>query len=147
MPPDTLPIIVTIPSRLDLLPVARTFVASVCQVFGIDAKTTDAIVLAVNEAISNVIRHAHHDRPQAMLQIHCLPHADSLEIHILDEGAPFDLDAVPELDPGELRIGGRGVFLMRALMDEVSCQPLTPHGNRLRLLKRYHRRGRLPEER
>jgi len=55
---------------------------------------------------------------------------------LLDQGAPFDLDAVPKLDPRELRIGGRGVFLMRALMDELSCQPRGERGNTLRMVKR-----------
>ena len=42
------------------------------------------------------------------------------------------------MNPGELRIGGRGVFLMRALMDEVICEPGMPgqRGNTLRLIKR-----------
>ena len=55
---------------------------------------------------------------------------------MLDEGAPFDLDAVPYLDPAELRLGGRGVFLMRTLMDELSCQPREQRGNTLRMVKR-----------
>ena len=54
---------------------------------------------------------------------------------MLDEGAPFDLPAVPEMDPAELRIGGRGVFLMRTLMDELTCQPRGERGNVLRMVK------------
>jgi anti-sigma regulatory factor (Ser/Thr protein kinase) len=38
-----------------------------------------------------------------------------------------------------LRIGGRGVFLMRALMDELSCQPRGEGGNTLRMFKRCTR--------
>ena len=68
----------------------------------------------------------------------CYPCSDRIEVHILDEGEPFDVTAVPHLDPGELRIGGRGVFLMRALMDEVTCESRIPGqlGNTLRLVKR-----------
>ena len=61
--------------------------------------------------------------------------AEGVEIRLLDEGAPFDLSAVPVLNPAELRIGGRGVFLMRALMDELSCQPRGEQGNTLRMVK------------
>jgi hypothetical protein len=43
---------------------------------------------------------------------------------------------VPHLDPGEVRLGGRGVFLMRKLTDELSCQPRGARGNVLRLVKR-----------
>jgi anti-sigma regulatory factor (Ser/Thr protein kinase) len=35
-----------------------------------------------------------------------------------------------------MRVGGRGIFLMRTLMDELSCEPRTPRGNRLRMVRR-----------
>jgi serine/threonine-protein kinase RsbW len=118
---------------------ARNFVEELCQAAGLDKPATDAVVLATNEAISNVIRHAHHNAPSAQLQIEGRLCPDRLEIDILDEGEPFNLQAVPHLDPGEIRIGGRGVFLMRTLMDELSCQPRGPRGNRLRMVKRFRR--------
>jgi anti-sigma regulatory factor (Ser/Thr protein kinase) len=131
-PPWTL----TFPSEFRQVVLARAFLEAVCEVSGIDRSTTDAVVLAAHEAINNVIRHAHQNRPDAQLQIQCFLGPEGLEIHLLDEGEPFDLASVPHLDPGELRIGGRGVFLMRKLMDELSCQPRGEGGNTLRMLKR-----------
>jgi serine/threonine-protein kinase RsbW len=120
-----------------MLPVARSFVEAACQVTGLDQATTCAIVLATGEAVTNVIRHAHRDRPAAQMQIQCHLRLDSVEILFLDEGDPFDINAVPDLDPGELRLGGRGVYLMRKLMDELSCSPREQRGNVLRMLKRH----------
>jgi serine/threonine-protein kinase RsbW len=131
------PLTLTMPSDLRLLPVARAFVQAVCQAGGLDAELTHAVVLAADEAVNNVIRHAHRDDATLSLQIQCILACDHIEVCILDEGDPFDLSAVPHLDPGELRIGGRGVYLMRALMDEVSCLPRGPRGNTLRLIKRW----------
>jgi serine/threonine-protein kinase RsbW len=132
----------TIPSDLRLLALARAFVEGVCQVAGLDESATTAVVMAADEATNNVMRHAHRGQPEALLQIQCLVRADSVEIRVLDEGAPFDLAAVPYLDPSELRVGGRGVFLMRTLMDELSCQVRDDlggeRGNTLRMVK--HRR-------
>ena len=48
-----------------------------------------------------------------------------------------ELSRKPHLDPGELRFGGRGVYLMRALMDEIACESLGERGNRLQLRKRW----------
>jgi serine/threonine-protein kinase RsbW len=127
----------TIPSDLRLLALARAFVEAVCQVAGLDERATHAVVLATDEAANNVMRHAHHDNPDAPLTIQCLIHPDSLEIRLHDEGAPFDLSAVPQLNPSELRIGGRGVFLMRKLMDELEVQPRGERGNTLRMVKLY----------
>lgn len=124
-----------VPSDLHQVALARAFIEAVCQVCGLDQKTTAAVVLAAHEAINNIIRHAHLDRPDAQLQVQCFLQPQGLEIHLLDEGAPFDLAAVPHLDPSEIRIGGRGVFLMRTLMDEVSCQPRGEGGNTLRMVK------------
>ncbi len=130
-----MPWTLTISSDLRLLALARSFVEAVCRVAGFDDKTTHAIVLATDEATNNIMRHAHRGRPDAPIQIQCYFRNDGLEIHLLDEGAPFDIDSVPHLDPSELRIGGRGVFLMRTLMDELSCQQRRPQGNTLRMVK------------
>jgi serine/threonine-protein kinase RsbW len=126
----------TVASDLRLLPLVRAFIEGFCQVAGCDGPITDAVVMATDEAVNNVMRHAHRGQPAATIQIQCFLHADSIEVCLLDEGAPFDLAAVPYLDPSELRIGGRGVFLMRALMDELSCHPRGEHGNTLRMVKR-----------
>ena len=126
----------TIPSELRMLTVARAFIEAVCQVNNLDKATTHAIVLATSEAASNVIRHAHCSRPEAQLQIQCALGPDQIEIRLLDEGDPFDLATVPQLDPSEIRVGGRGVFLMRALMDEIFCQPRQERGNALHMVKR-----------
>ncbi len=129
----------TIPSDLRLLALARSFVEGVCGVAGFDERATRAIVTATDEATNNVIRHAHRDRPESPLQIQCHFVSDGIEVRLLDEGAPFDITAVPHLDPAELRVGGRGVFLMRALMDELSCHPRGERGNLLRMVKRCNR--------
>ena len=129
----------TIPSDLRLLALARAFVEGMCQAAGLDECITNAVVMATDEATNNVMRHAHRDRPDALVQIQFFPGAESVEVRVLDEGAPFDITTVPQLDPAELRVGGRGVFLMRALMDELSCHPRGECGNTLRMVKRWRR--------
>src|SRR5258708_7276658 len=139
MPAQPSPSTLIIPSDLRLLGLARTFVETMCRFADLDRAATEAAVLATHEAVNNIIRHAHQDHPDAQLQIQCVPCSDGIEICLLDEGAPFDLSGVPYLNPGEVRIGGRGVFLMRTLMDELTCEPRGERGNALRMVKR---RGR-----
>ncbi len=133
---DTRPWTLTLPSDLRLLPLARVFIEAACQAAGLEAKVTDAVVLAAHEAASNVIRHAHHGDAGRFFQIQCHVRPDGVEVHLIDEGEPFNIDAVPALDPAELRVGGRGIFLMRALMDELTCRPHGDRGNTLRMVKR-----------
>src|SRR5207244_3030889 len=137
MAPEHPPLTLIVPSDLRMLSVTRSFVEAVCQVGGLDKGTVHAVVLATGEAVSNVIRHAHRDRAGAQLQVQCRVLAGAIEVAVSDEGEPFDVTAVPHLDPSELRLGGRGVFLMRALMDELSCQPRGERGNVLRMVKRW----------
>jgi serine/threonine-protein kinase RsbW len=134
---DASPLTLILPSDLRLLPVARAFVEAACQAGGLDKTVTHAVVMATDEATNNVIRHAHNNDGALTVRIECELRPDYIEVRLLDEGEPFDLSAVPPLDPGELRIGGRGVYLMRTLMDEVSCQPRGQRGNVLRLIKRW----------
>jgi serine/threonine-protein kinase RsbW len=124
-----------------MLSVARAFVEAVGQASGLDRATIHAVVLATSEAVSNIIRHAHHNCPETQFQIHCSLHPDAFEISFHDEGEPFDIAAVPHLDPAELRVGGRGVFLMRALMDELTCHRRGERGNVLRMVKRRQSAG------
>src|SRR5262245_57586989 len=86
------PYVLTIPSDVRLVSLARAFVEGVCQACRLEGSLRHAVLLAAGEAVSNIIRHAHRDCPGETLQIQCWPGANSLEIHFLDEGEPFDLE-------------------------------------------------------
>lgn len=133
----------TLPSEPRMLSVARTFVDAAGQACLLDRRVVHALVVAAGEAFTNIIRHAHRDLAAAQIHLQLQVHDDHAVLIFHDEGAPFDLAAVPNLDPGELRIGGRGVYLMRTLMDEVSCVPRErgQRGNMLRMVKRFHQNG------
>ena len=135
--PSEPPWCLTIPSDLRLLALARAFVEAVCLAAGLDEGATNAVVTATDEATNNVMRHAHRGRPEMLLQIQCFIGPDQIEIRLHDEGPPFDLENVPHYNPAELRVGGRGVFLMRRLMDELSSAPRGERGNTLRMVKRF----------
>ncbi|HZZ78210.1 MAG TPA: ATP-binding protein [Gemmataceae bacterium] len=129
----------TFPSELRMLSVARNFVDAICDAYRLDRTMTHALVIVTGEAVTNIVRHAHQNRPDSQIEMHLHLLPDSAELTFIDQGAPFDLEAVPELPPGELRIGGRGVYLMRTLMDELTCAPRPSDGggNILRMVKRY----------
>lgn len=128
-----------LPSELRMLSVARTFVEAVCQACRMERPTLHALVLVTGEAITNIVRHAHRHHPCAQIEVGIEIAADRVVLTFTDQGEPFDITSVPHLDPSELRIGGRGVYLMRTLMDEVSCAPRGAGraGNTLRLVKQW----------
>lgn len=127
----------TLPSDLRMLSVARAFVEAVCQACELERAMVHALVLATGEAVTNIVRHAHRELSAAEMHILLEVRPEGVILTFRDQGQPFDINAVPQLPPGELRIGGRGVFLLRTLMDEVSCTPRGDGpGNSLRLFKR-----------
>jgi serine/threonine-protein kinase RsbW len=131
---------VLLPGDPRLLASVRTFAEAICQLSRLDDETTSAIVLSTHEAACNVIRHAHRDRPESLMRIRFSITALGVEIQLDDSGIPFDIGSVPHLDPGEVRAGGRGVFLIRTLMDEVSSEARPDGGNTLKMLKRLQSR-------
>lgn len=127
-----------LPSDPRHLSLTRRFVESVGVSQGLDRATVHRLVLAAGEAFSNILRHAHRDRPGAAVEMHLCLDGEAATLVFLDQGPPFDITQVPVLDPREeLRLGGRGVYMMRALMDELTCTPRDhpEAGNRLRMVK------------
>jgi serine/threonine-protein kinase RsbW len=131
----------TLASQLAELPRLRTFLEAACALARLDEAAQAGLVLAVHEAAANVIRHAHRCRAELPFTIRWDLRPDGLEVFLDDLGPPFDVTAVAVLDPGELREGGRGVFLMRALVDELATTPRSGGGNTLRLFKRFSPAG------
>lgn len=83
---------------------------------------TAEIRLAMREALNNALRHGNKMDPSKKIHFSysCSPQK-GLWVMIRDEGVGFNPDVVPDpTEPENLdRTGGRGVFLMRNLMDEV----------------------------
>jgi len=102
----------------------------------VEATDIDAVLLALTEAYSNVMRHAYEGRLPAPLKVELEVASDAVVMLLHDEGRPFEPVAVTAPDPDDLAEGGYGLFLIEALMDEVSYTPSRPSGTVLRLLKR-----------
>lgn len=85
----------------------------------------DRLNLALAEGFTNAVRHAHADLPAATpIEIELVLEADKIEIRIFDRGAPFDPDSLSEPQPGALKEGGYGWFLLRRLADQVTYRRL-----------------------
>lgn len=128
-----------IESRTDRLIVVREFVAGAAREFGFGEDDVSKISLAVDEACTNVIKHAYGFDSTKSLSITVNPGKDGLEILIRDNGKGFDPAKVSTPDMKEYlshyRKGGLGVFLMKKLMDVVEYQLLPGQKNEVRLVK------------
>ena len=77
--------------------------------------------IALREALANAIIHGNHEDPRKHAHITCRCKPDEVSIAVRDEGQGFDINKVADPTAPE-NIGsvhGRGIYLMKALMDEV----------------------------
>jgi serine/threonine-protein kinase RsbW len=96
------------------------------------------VPVALTEALANAILRGNSDDPSKTVHVRACVDSESLVVEVHDEGAGFDIDACTiECNPETLdREDGRGLFLMRKLMDRVESVSTRP-GNTVRLtLKR-----------
>ena len=126
------------------LPVVRAALERLCEMLGFDEDTRGQIVLAVDEALTNVIRHAYHGqegRPIAVTLSRLRPPANgtALEIQIRDWGQPVDPTRIRSRDLDDIRPGGLGVHLMSQCMDSVQYAPAEGGGTRLTMTKMLHK--------
>ena len=92
------------------------------------------VPVALTEALSNAILRGNSDDPTKTVHVKASVDPERLVIEVHDQGEGFDLDACTvDVGPDTLeREDGRGLFLMRKLMDRVECVPSEP-GNTVRL--------------
>lgn len=92
--------------------------------------------LALAEGFTNAVRHAHHELPpDTTIDIELTLCRDRIEIRIWDRGKPFDPNILEEPEPGTLREGGYGWFLLRRLADTVTYQRFSDERNCLLIVK------------
>lgn len=101
---------------------------------GWEKKTTEEILLAVDEALTNVIRHAYQGKSGKMT-VFVTTTDNKVEIVLEDWGRKFDPTQVPSPELPRHRPGGLGVHFIRTIMDQMIYDEQCPAGNRLRLIK------------
>jgi len=124
----------TLTSDPRLLGVVRSAVEQFATALGFEDAQCHKITLAVDEALSNVIRHAYKSECNHMVQLTCQAQPEWLEFTFVDRGEPADPARICGQPLDEVALGGRGTHLIRQIMDEVSYERLGDQ-NRLRLRK------------
>jgi serine/threonine-protein kinase RsbW len=126
-------------SRTESLVEVRKFVDAAARSFGFLEEDIANIILAVDEACTNIIKHAYQYAGDQEIEIIIFPNPRSFEIRIYDDGKAFDPSSIrtPDLKDhlGHKRRGGLGVYLMKRLMDKVEYNFIPGKRNEVRLIK------------
>lgn len=126
-------------STTENLAMIRDFVIEFAFDAGFDEKITKKIALAVDEAVTNIIKHAYKFSPDGNIKIIAEILDDKLKITIQDNGIHFNPELISKPDIQELlkrkQVGGLGMYIMRNLMDEVRYSNPNNNTNEVVLIK------------
>ena len=126
----------TLASSLDSVNEVEQKAEALAREAGVDDDDLFKISMAVREAAVNAVIHGNAQDPDKQITVSLENTGASLIFSVADQGKGLDPDALPDpLAPENLMRGsGRGIFLIRSLMDEVHFKQLNP-GTELTLIK------------
>jgi serine/threonine-protein kinase RsbW len=129
---DTLKL--SVPGKPEYVGTVRLAVSSLANRAGFDIEAIEDIKVAVSEACSNIVCHSTLGE-DSLYEVICEIGDDRLSILVEDDGVGFDVNKIPEPDLEDLKSGGLGVFIIRALMDEVDVSSEEGTGTRIKMVK------------
>lgn len=134
--PTTSRVSYTLDSSLDSVNKIEQTAEVTAQRAGFDEDTVSHVAMAVREAAVNAVLHGNSYDPNKHITASFETTPESLIVRITDQGPGLNPDTLPDpLAPENiLRGSGRGIFLIRAFMDEVNFRQLHP-GTELTLIK------------
>lgn len=128
-------------SKTENLSNIREFVLKNSLNFGFNPNKAEELVLAVDEACTNLIKYAYNYNTSDNITIEIMSDNQKFIVNIIDDSSPFNPNEVPNPDLEQYRReyhkGGLGIYIMRSLVDNMEYQT-TQNGkikNVLRLTK------------
>ncbi len=95
-----------------------------------------SIILAVDEACSNIIRHSYENDYKRKIDLTVKLTTDSITISIFDDGIKFDINSIKPRDTSLLKPGGLGIYIIRQIMDTVEYSRTSKGLNKIKMIKK-----------
>jgi len=123
-----------VPGKPEYVGTVRIAAAHVASRAGFDIEAIEDIKVAISEACTNIVCHS-HESPDFTYDVELELEDAKISITVKDEGVGFGIDDYVEPVPGEEREGGLGIFIIRALMDDVDIVSELGVGTKIRMVK------------
>jgi len=125
MPQDTKHLEITLETQVESVNLAEEMCLRVAEAAGFGEDDCYRIGMSVREGVINAFHYGNEERADKKIYLALDLTPDKMIIHVLDEGKGFDLNSVPDpvAEENLLSTSGRGIFLMRAFMDEFNVVP------------------------
>ena len=111
---------ITLETQVESVNLAEEMCLRVAEAAGFGEDDCYRIGMSVREGVINAFHYGNQERPEKKIYLAVDITSEKLIIHVLDEGTGFMLADVPDplAEENLLSTSGRGIFLMRAFMDE-----------------------------
>ncbi|MDR0853544.1 MAG: ATP-binding protein [Clostridiales Family XIII bacterium] len=123
-----------VPGKPEYVGTVRLTLSSLASSVGFDIEAIEDIKVAVSEACTNIIRHA-HEGEEYNYGVTCEVEDGKITISVEDDGRGYDVGQYEEPDLDEINEGGLGIFIIKALMDEVSITSEVGVGTHIKMTK------------
>jgi serine/threonine-protein kinase RsbW len=112
---------IEVPALTENIRMIESFIDNAREKFHLDDDIYGNIMIAVTEAVNNAIKHGSHSDSSRNVNLSLLVDGSTLRFRIEDQGSGFDFHHLPDpTAPENLeKPGGRGIFLMKHLADDV----------------------------
>ncbi len=113
---------IQIPSLTENIRIIESFIDNAKERFSLDDDIYGNIMIAVTESVNNAIKHGNNSDNSKNVSLSLSLNENIIKFIIEDEGAGFDYSNLPDPTAPENidKPGGRGIFLMKHLSDEVN---------------------------
>lgn len=121
------------------LSLLRKFIEDKALAFGFDESSINQIILSVDEACTNIIKHAHKYDEKEIIEVDIDSNDNQFIIKLNYKGKAFDPNNITNPDMNDyfnkFKVGGLGVPIMKKFMNKIEFLHLNPDSNRLTLIK------------
>ena len=139
MAADTKHLEVTLETQVESVNLAEEMCLRVAEAAGFGEDDCYRIGMSVREGVINAFHYGNQERPEKRIYLAVDLTTEKMIIHVLDEGRGFSLADVPDplAEENLLSTSGRGIFLMRAFMDEFEVVPGRTGGAEIVMAKKF----------
>jgi serine/threonine-protein kinase RsbW len=143
MASDTKHLEMTLETQVESVNLAEEMCLRVAEAAGFGEDDCYRIGMSVREGVINAFHYGNQERPEKKIHLAVDLTPDKMIIHVLDEGVGFKLADVPDplAEENLLSTSGRGIFLMRAFMDEFDVVPGRTGGAEIVMSKKLPAKG------
>ena len=116
---------ISIPSTQEYLPDVDIFIEGILRGYGINESIIADIAISVSELVNNAIDHGNKKNEEKRVIVTIEKNSEAVSLTVTDEGAGFNPDELddPLAEENLLKEVGRGIFIVRSLMDKVDIMP------------------------